>query len=194
MGANEQSLFREGYASALAQKMENLSDRTNVTNQIFQSPQARKMINAVYGPRGSDQIEAFIRRENIMDAAKKALGNSTTARQLIMAGLAGGGLGASQGDDLWSVLEGGAEGVAGGAAAKIYGSKLVGMIDQRTARRVGEMLATDDTSVLGAGIRSIANSQQRLQALRNLATRLAALWATRGGSALLPKAGESGQR
>src|SRR5262249_38118255 len=48
MSANEQTLFREGYASALAQKMENLSDRTNVTNQIFQSPQARKMINAVY--------------------------------------------------------------------------------------------------------------------------------------------------
>src|SRR5215470_13329195 len=119
---------------------------------------------------------------------------SAIHRQLIMAGLAGGGLGASQGDDLWSVLKGGAEGVAGGAAAKIYGSKLVGMIDQRTARRVGEMLATDDTSVLGAGIRSITNSQQRLQALRNLDTRLAALLATRGGSALLPKAGESGQR
>jgi hypothetical protein len=34
MSANEQSLFQEGYASALAQKMENLSDRTNVTNQI----------------------------------------------------------------------------------------------------------------------------------------------------------------
>ena len=118
-----------------------------------------------------------------MDAARKMLGNSSTARQLIMAGLAGGGLGASQGDDLWSVLKGGAEGVAGGAAAKIYGSKLVGMIDQRTARRVGEMLASDDTGVLGAGIRSIANSRERTQALRNFDTRLAALLAARQGAA-----------
>jgi len=52
MSANEQTLFREGYASALAQKMENLSDRTNVTNQIFQSPQARKIIDAIYGQGG----------------------------------------------------------------------------------------------------------------------------------------------
>jgi hypothetical protein len=64
----------------------------------------------------------------------KALGNSTTARQLIMAG---GPLGALQGDDLCSVLKGGAEAVAGGAATKIYGGKFVGMVDQRTARRVG---------------------------------------------------------
>jgi hypothetical protein len=40
MSANEQTLFREGYASALALKMENVADRTNVTNQIFQSPLA----------------------------------------------------------------------------------------------------------------------------------------------------------
>src|SRR5215470_5965761 len=183
MGANEQSLFREGYASALAQKMENLSDRTNVTNQIFQSPQARKMIDAVFGPRGSDQIEAFIRRENIMDASRKALGNSTTARQLITAGLAGGTLGASQGDDLWSVLKGAAEGVASGAAARIYGGKLVGMIDQRTARRVGEMLASDDLDVLSRGLKVVANNRLHMNALRNLDTRLAALLAARGGAA-----------
>jgi hypothetical protein len=125
-----------------------------------------------------------------MDTARKMLGNSTTARQLIMAGLAGGTLGAAQGDDLWSVLKGGAEGAAGGIGAR----KLVGLVDQRVARRVGEMLASNDTSVLTTGIRAIANSQQRLQALRNLDTRLAALLAARGGSTLLPQTGESAQR
>jgi hypothetical protein len=148
------------------------------------------MIDAVYGRGGSDQIEAFIRRENVMDAARKMLGNSTTARQLITAGLAGRTLGAAQGDDLWSVLKGGAEGAAGGIGAR----KLVGLVDQRVARRVGEMLASNDTSVLTTGIGAIANSQQRLQALRDLDTRLAALLAARGGSALLPKPGENAQR
>jgi hypothetical protein len=187
MAANEQTLFREGYASALAQKMENLSDRTNVTNQIFQSPQARKMIDSVFGPRGSDHIEAFIRRENIMDATRKALGNSTTARQLITAGLAGGTLGASQGDDLWSVLKGGAEGVAGGIGAR----KLIGLVDQRTARRVGEMLASDNLDVLNKGLKIVTNSRLQMNALRNLDTRLAALLGARGGSALLPKTSEN---
>jgi hypothetical protein len=182
MSANEQTLFREGYASALAQKMENLSDRTNVTNQIFQTPQARKMIDAVYGRGGSDRIEAFIRRENIMDAARKALGNSTTARQLIMAGMAGGAFGASQGDDLWSVLKGGAEGAAGFAGARMYGGKVIGMIDQRTARRVGEMLASDNLDVLNKGLKVVANSRLRMDALRNLDTRLAALLAARQGA------------
>jgi hypothetical protein len=196
MSANEQSLFREGYASALAQKMENLSDRTNVTNQIFQSPQARKMIDSVFGPRGSDQIEAFIRRENIMDAARKALGNSTTARQLIAAGLAGGAIGATQGDDLGSRMWNTAIGAAGGAAAAKFGggkltSTLIGVVDQRTAQRVGQMLASDDPRVLSTGIRAIANSQQRMQALRDFDTRLAALLGARGASGLLPKTGEN---
>jgi hypothetical protein len=105
------------------------------------------------------------------------------ARQLITAGLAGGTLGAAQGDDLWSVIKSGAEGVAGGAAAKVYGGKLVGMIDQRTARRVGEMLASDDLDVLSKGLEVVANSRLRMDGLRNLDTRLAALLAARGGAA-----------
>jgi hypothetical protein len=56
------------------------------------------------------------------------------------------------------------------------------------------MLASDDASVLTAGIRAIANSRERMQALRNFDTRLAALLAARGGSGLLPKTGESAQR
>ena len=73
----------------------------------------------------------------------------------------------------------------------IDGGKLVGLVDQRVARRVGEMLASDDAGVLTAGIRAIANSRERMQALRNFDTRLAALLAARGSSGLLPKAGEN---
>jgi len=45
------------------------------------------------------------------------------------------------------------------------------------------MLASDDPSLLGTGIRAIANSQERMQAGRNFDTKLAALLAARGGSA-----------
>jgi len=42
--------------------------------------------------------------------------------------------------------------------------------------------------VLTAGIRAIANSRERMQALRNFDTRLAALLAARGASGLLKNA------
>jgi len=73
----------------------------------------------------------------------------------------------------------------------IDGGKLVGLVDQSVARRVGEMLASDDAGVLTAGIRAIANSRERMQALRNFDTRLAALLAARSGSTLLPKSSEN---
>jgi hypothetical protein len=65
-------------------------------------------------------------------------------------------------------------------------STLIGVVDQRTAQRVGQMLASDDPSVLTTGIRAIANSRLRMDALRNLDTRLAALLASRQGAAATP--------
>jgi len=56
------------------------------------------------------------------------------------------------------------------------------------------MLASDDLDVLNKGLKVVTNSQLRMNALRNLDTRLAALLAARGGSALLPQTGESAQR
>ena len=44
------------------------------------------------------------------------------------------------------------------------------------------MLASDDASVLSTGIRAIANSRERMQALRNFDTNLAALLAAQAGA------------
>jgi hypothetical protein len=74
--------------------------------------------------------------------------------------------------------------------ARLYGGKLVGLIDQRTVRRVAEMLASDDPDTLMKGIRVVANSRERVEAIRNLDIRLAALLAARSGVALTPKAAD----
>jgi hypothetical protein len=104
-----------------------------------------------------------LRRESIMDQMRGALGNSTTARQLIEAGLAGGAYGAVTGDfSVGNIATG-----AGVFAAARSGAKFAGQrIDQKVSRRVAEMLASDDPKVLQKGLRVISSNPRFMQAMR----------------------------
>ena len=91
MKPDEQELFREGYASDWANRViSNVSDTRDITKAMFNSPNERARAAAVFGQAGLDKMQTRMTLETIMDGARKAMGNSTTARQLIEAGLAGG--------------------------------------------------------------------------------------------------------
>lgn len=185
MGNAERELFKEGFASKLAQQIEATGDRTNVINKVYSSPQSRKLIQTVFGDDGATKIEMRLRLENIMQNGKVALGNSTTARQLIQSGLAGGAIGAYlEGHDLGSALHGFGEGVSIGAGIRLGGNKLVGVIDQRTAQKVGEFLASNDLTQLAKGIRMASSNNRVANAIRMLDNRLAALASAKGASGI----------
>lgn len=179
MKPDEQELFREGYASDWANRViSNISDTRDITKAMFNSPNERARALAVFGPAGMEKMQARMSLETIMDGARKAMGNSTTARQLIEAGLAGGTLeGYLSGWDPTKMAEG-AAGAAG--ARKFLGSemasgarKLVGKVDSKTARLVADLLTSDDPNRLAQGMRMAQKNQRISDGLKNIANRVA---------------------
>jgi hypothetical protein len=192
MKPDEQALFKEGYASDLANRvLEGMADTTNVTKGrgILQSPNERRMAQVIFGPGGVAQIEARMYLEKIMDGARQAMGNSTTARQLIEAGLAGGAVGGITSG--WDPTTIGAWG-AGAMTSRAGASKLlseearvglkhmIGKVDARTARRVAELLTSNDPRLLRQGYQMAAKSQAILDGLYNLARRIGVTGQTAG--------------
>lgn len=195
MKPDERALFQEGYASDLANRVVgSMKDTTNITkgNGLLQSPNERKMAAAIFGPGGVAQLHARMYLETIMDGARQAMGNSTTARQLIEAGLAGGvGAGLYSGWDPSSM----AQGAGAIAGARIGASKflseearvglrhMIGKVDARTARRVAELLTSNDPRLLRQGYQMAAKSNAIMEGLRNIARRTALVGQTSGSGA-----------
>lgn len=176
----ERELFAEGFARGLINRVGEVRDRVNVVNQIFSSPAARERIGLALGPKRAAEIEAFVRRENVMDLLRQAMGNSTTARQLQEIGLAGGAGALVTGGDLmdpkgWLT------------AAAVYGGRRgFGKVDERVARRVADILVTDDPVQLARAIKAVSSSGTLGNALRTIEQNLAKLVAPSGvnGNAL----------
>lgn len=179
MTGAERRLFQDGFVSRFVETLERVGDRRNVLNQIAGSPAAREKLNLVLGQQRSAELEAGLRVEGIMDLARGAVqGNSTTARQLAELGLAGGATTAVGGygiinQDPQSMT------IAAMSAALLAGRR---GIDARVARRVAEMLVSDDPQVLLNGIRMVARNQRFLDGLRSADRRIASV-----GAAETPK-------
>ena len=171
-----------------------MSDRTDVTNKLFTSPQERAKIDAVFGPQGTRAFEAFLRRENIFDASRKAVtGNSTTARQLIELGLSHGvkalgtGMAGGLAGEYFGGPQGALEGFGLGAAGKVglpvaraLGERVGGYVDRNVARRVAELLTSSDPAQLQRGLSMVANNRRIAQGLRAIEDRLSTAATARG--------------
>jgi hypothetical protein len=186
----EREIFQESYADAMARKAEGVSDNQDVTNRIYNSPQERQRVAAVLGQPAADRLGAFVDRERVFDAVRKALGNSTTARQMIEAGLAGGAAGGYLTGD-W---RGAGEGFLGGMGARRMAPEAItagfrsalGYVDRNTAKRVAELLTSSDPAKIAQGL-SAASSNPRIgQALRETGSRAAAMAGAREATTLPP--------
>lgn len=171
----EREMFQEAYADALARKVENVSDNQNVTNRLYNSPQERQRNAAILGQGAADRLGAFVDRERVFDAVRNALGNSTTARQMIEAGLAGGLAGSYLSGD-WRGFGAGAltgmsmRQMAPQAVGAAFRSGL-GYIDRNTSRRVAELLTSNDPSAIMRGLREVSSNPRLGDALRETAGR-----------------------
>ncbi|RAI31494.1 hypothetical protein [Rhodoplanes serenus] len=172
----ELRLFRAGVAADITKRIgESGQNRSILNHRIFSSPNAVKQLRIAFGEQGAKEFEAFLRVESVMDIARQALGNSTTAqqfREMAMAGVgrasAGGLGGASVGGILtgdfspsnlmtWALMAG------GGRAA----------LDARVAKRVADMLVSKDPAVIQKGLSAVANTRSIMNALRAFDARLA---------------------
>lgn len=168
MSAEERQLFQDGYISRLVQTVEKTGDRRSVLNKIMNSDAAREEINVALGPQRARELEARLRIEGIMDLARPAVeGNSTTARQLVELGLAGGvgGYQSYEGDPQALVK-----------AALVYGAaRGHRVIDERVAKEVAKLLTSSDVTKLQKGVRLIAGNKNMLASIRDADAKLAAI-------------------
>ena len=165
----EKELFSHGFASNLIQKIREGKDRTNILNQIDDSPAARERMNLALGPQKASAILLKLRTESIMDKTRQALGNSTTARQLVELGIGGSatGYGAMTGD-----LK-----TAGGVIGALLARRGLNALDAKVSRHVAELLTSGDPAMfrraaalieknpnVGIGLRQVDSTLSRLVA------------------------------
>jgi hypothetical protein len=180
MSPNERQLFQDGYVSRLVETIEKTGDRRSVLNKIMQSPAAREEMNIALGPARAKEVEGRLRIEGIMDLARPAVqGNSTTARQLVELGLAGGvgGYDSYKGDPQ-AVMH----------AALVYGAaRGHRVVDERVARQVAKLLASDNVGQLQKGLRILTANKNMMGAIRNADAALGAI-AARGAAPAISQA------
>ena len=194
MRPEERDLFREGYASSWSEKIMNMPYGTNVATRILPGPKERRMAEIIFGVDNIAKIETRVDLERIMNGTRAALGNSTTARQLIEAGLAGGvgaGIG-YEGGGGWGAAAGAVSGAAGarhqaGKAISKAVEHAAKYVDRGTARRVAEMLVSDDPNVLGEGLRIASRNRNIAEGLKSIADRLGVIAAEKASSGIQPR-------
>lgn len=159
MNTKEREAFKVGFAAELSEKLSSVNDRRNVINQIFKSDSARKKVELALGKDGAKELEQFVKIEAAMDMMRNALGNSTTARQLVELGI-GAGVGGYQGG--W---DGAAIGAMAGYAVGKGRGLLAEKAQEEVMRRVAKILLSENRADLAPAARQIAKSAKMQKAL-----------------------------
>ena len=175
MKPSERQLFQDGFVGDYVEKIRSAPDSRNTLNMIANAPAARERLQLALGTQGAKELEVFLRIEGVMDLARSAVqGNSTTTRQLVELGLAGG-------YDLYS--SGGhpfTDPQALMNAALVYGAARGSrVIDRRVAAMVARQLVSTNRRQLLKGIRTLSANPVLFKALQNFDAGMAAI-ATRG--------------
>lgn len=159
----ERELFAEGFRSDLVAKIRETGDGRDIVKAIFGSPAARERVEFALGKSQAQALEAVLKTETAMLRLQQALGNSTSARQLAeygMAGAAGGAAGYYQGGSPGAVA-----GAVAGAALRRGGMR----IDAGLAKKIGEILASDDAKQLQSLTKMAAKSPAVMRLLDGIA-------------------------
>lgn len=171
----EKQAFQTGYASELIDRIRSTRDRVNVINQVFGNQSSREMAELVFGTAKARQLEAYVRVENLADAIRGALGNSTTARQLVELGIGTGvgGIGGFtlSGGNPWAAAQGAVMGA--GAAGARAGVKALGQrIDAKVMQEVARTLTSRDPKDIQKAIFNASMSPKWMEAIKALETQL----------------------
>jgi hypothetical protein len=175
MKPSEKQLFQDGFVGDYVEKIRNAPDSRNTLNMIANSPAARERLQLALGTQGAKELEVYLRMEGVMDLARSAVqGNSTTTRQLVELGLAGG----------WDLTQSGGHPFSDPQAlmnaALVYGAARGSrVIDQRVAAMVARQLTSTNRRQLLKGIRTLSANPTLFKALQNFDASMAAI-AARG--------------
>lgn len=190
MSPAERKGFAFGYAAEAAAKAKSLGDSRNALTAMFGSPEAREKLAMTFGRTQAAEIEAFVRVEDALDKTRRALGNSTTAKQLLQAiGVgfgapaigagAGGAIGALATGDIGGAAQGAIAGAAVGASRKGL-QRIMSGADEKIMAEVAEKLLSQDPKVIEQLLKRVAGSQAHMNAISTFGAMAGAL--ARGGT------------
>jgi hypothetical protein len=174
MTPQDRESFARNFGEELARMvMDRRQDNLSVVKKAFiDSHRAREKINLALGPDRARELEAALRAETVADRVKGILGNSATERNrnlknILMSGAHGGGAaGALVGLETLRETDYDPKSII--ATALVWGALRHGAhhIDAKVARRIGEMLMSNDPTILQRGVKTVARSPQLFNALR----------------------------
>lgn len=191
MSPAEKDAFSVGFSSEIIDAINASKDRVNVINNIFGSQSARDRIRIALGPQRARELEAYVKVEQTLDLLRTATqGNSTTAKQLIQAGLMGGGAGGigylASGGDLTTGMSAATLAIMGRRGLQMLGKH----VDEQVMKAVADILASPDPAKLQRAIQNASLSQAHMDALDGILRALAAgsrgLAVEAGAAALQP--------
>jgi hypothetical protein len=138
MSPEERGMFERGFAAELMRRTQGAG---NVA-RIFDNPTMKQKIGMAMGDDRAGALEAFARREQIMQILKERVGgNSSTAQQLISTSTLGGaGIGFGAGGDPFSMTAGAALGTLTRAGQL--------KVKEKVAREIGQILTSTDPAVI----------------------------------------------
>lgn len=159
----ERSAAAVGYASELIDRFKGSGDHRNFIGQFFDSPEARRKNELFLGPDRSRQLEAYVRVEGIVDQLRGAVtGNSTTAQQLIAAGVLGGAGGYfGSGGNIQTGFTAATLATLGRRGLQVLGKR----VDDQVMNRVAEILVSKNPKDLQRAIQNAALSKAHMDAL-----------------------------
>lgn len=132
----EKILFREGFLDHYINKtVAGTRDNSNLALKILNSKKDREAFKTAFGPEKLRELEAFMHVEKVMEAAKNAMGNSTTARQLAEMGMAGAGTSYLTTGTVYDPTS-----FVVGASLRFGGKKLDDAAKRRLAEHVGVLM------------------------------------------------------
>ena len=163
LSESEQREFGIGLVSQIMDDVRSVNNRSNLM-RYFDTPARKEILEMALGPRQAREVEAFIRVEDIMDRARGALGNSTTARQLVELGITGGASGGAA--YLGTGDVGTASAVAVLSMAGRRGLQAAGKsVNNRVLQNVAELLSSSDPAVMQQLISRATMSRPHMEAL-----------------------------
>jgi hypothetical protein len=164
MNATEREAASVGYASELIDAVDAAKDRVNVINSLFGSPSARARNELFLGAQKAKELEAYVKVEQTLHMLKDAVsGSSTTAQQLIAAGVLGTGTALFTGD-AGTGLNVATLAYLGRRGAQLLGKKT----DEAVMKKVAEMLTSGDPAMVQRAIQNAAMSKAHMDALEAL--------------------------
>lgn len=153
----EKDAFRTGFASEIIDKIKDGRFRSNIIDGAFGSPAKREMIELVFGKAKARELEAYIRVEDLADKLRGAMGNSTTARQLMELGIGAGSGALLTGGDWKGALTG---------AAFAKGARYLGQrVDDKVMQEVARLLMSNDPALISKAVNQASMSPMWMDAL-----------------------------